>query len=439
MEAFGSAESFARTLLHGVLFLGDQVIPDIFLYISTPFCGAITANGALKRFIEESLRSGAIIPAFRSDTGGSFIDNFAEIRSQNILGLQPNAESVALWLQEAVKGVRLHYKIWPTAPVSVGFRKLLENTIFGTATSAESGIISTFLHDSEPIREAILSTASADSLGGWRRGDLQNIVGRYTGAIGPGGEINDISKVWQASNDAKTSETSRRLLKWINYCYHFNQGRMLELSPGLTALDDADMEFAVLLAQGNSEAHTESGHHIASSFALPSTDALLSIDPAELLSIRSSNIGQSYFESLKNWKINPSESSAAELLSSLENYATHLTSAYLRKGKSYVNWEWFIHAAIPTGASIKRANLRDLALELGKEAISELASVSGLGLLSLFGKTAAATFECLPGRAREIVAPVFGANQRIEFEIKDGLHKLKQAKVAVGKVEASFD
>lgn len=439
MELFSSAKEFERSLVHSVLFQGDQLVSDVFFYVSSHMGVAVKEHSRLGKFIEESLRQRAIIPAFRSDCGGSFTDNLAEIQLAGILGLQSDVAEVAKKLEKATRGIRLHYQVWPKTPLSVGFRSLLEGNLLNFNRKFQSETMEKFYRESEPLREAILLTASADSYGGWRRGDLINAVGQYTGIVSSNCKIHDAGEILRAIAGREDGALIQKFLKWVIYCYQYNQGRMLTSSPGLTALDENDLEFILPLGGDKWDTVSLGRGHVASLISIPSPAALLTVEPSELFRIRNGEAGQNYFVALKKWKLRPEAASAEFLQSSLEVYVAQLTATFLKYGKHLANWEWYLHAAIPTSKSSRSASRWDLAIDLGKEAAIELASIPGFGILSLFGRVAAATYEFIPAKAREILSPVFGTNDRVEFDITDGMHRIKNAKAIEDKSDAAFD
>lgn len=65
MESFLDAEAFRRALVYGVLFHGDQVIPDIFLWISNRLAEFATIDPCAQAFLEACVRNAAIVPSFQ--------------------------------------------------------------------------------------------------------------------------------------------------------------------------------------------------------------------------------------------------------------------------------------------------------------------------------------------------------------------------------------
>jgi hypothetical protein len=406
MEAFLDRNAFRRGLVNGILFHGDLIIPDIYLYISSRLAEIIDSDPAGYSFLRTCIRNGVVVPAFRKDTKGSFRDNLEDIQLEGIQGIHSSAANIADKLQEAAYGKRLNYLIWPTKPFSVGYKATVERVFLANNIPSGAPQLERFWDVTKEFRLAVVGETGQDSFGGFRRGDLYNSVARYLAAGST--PVHDIRIVWEGLEDQQQADSVRRMLKWINYCYHYNHGRMFGLSPALASMDALDLEFARLLAQ--LDFAQDSAIIFQQTFQLPSVDALLTIDSDRVLDVRDSDVGADYFVSLLNWQQHPSEDSAHVLLDRLDRYTSKLRGLFIEHGRSVLNWEWYLRALIPCG----RSRWKSIAMELGKEIAGNL--IPGIGLMSLVGKLAAATYESLPSSVQGALGPLLGIGKRVRIE-----------------------
>ncbi len=410
MEAFLDRDAFRRSLVYGVLFHGDLVIPDIYLYNSTRLDELLNSDPYGWRFLLHCVRNGAVIPAFRRDTKGSFRANLEDIQRDGIQGVHDRAADIADKLQEAVKGKRLHYLVWPAQPFSVGYKATVERVLLASDIPAGAARLQQFWEATREFRSAVVGETGADSLGGFRRGDLYNSVVRYLAA--GSGVVQDIRAVWEGLKDQQLADSARRMLKWVNYCYHYNHGRMFALHPALASLDPLDTEFSRLLAQ--LDGTSDNAAVFQQGFQFPSVDALLTVDPDRIFGVRDSEIGADYFAALSAWQRSPREDAAQVLLDILDHYTSRLRGLYLEHGRSIVNWGWFLRALIPGGKSRWGSVGKEVGMELGKELAGNV--IPGIGLMSLVGKLAAATYESLPWSAQAALGPLLGIGKRVRIE-----------------------
>lgn len=418
MESFISRDEFSRALVYGLLFHGDLIIPDIFLYVSRHFASLLVDNKWAGRFIAAAVRNGALIPAFRQNSKGNFRDNLKEIRNENISGLHAGADAICSKLEEAIIGKRLHAKTWPDDPLSVGYKRILERIFLGDPSSSVSPELERVWEETKELRTDILPSIKPDPLGGIRRGDVMDAVMlHYTGHSQT---VHDIRNIRAHLTDQKSSDVPMRFLKWINYCYQFNQGNMFALNPSLCSMDEVDIHFARHLAQTSQPESVSNA--LNQGFRLPSIEALLTVDPVHIFNIRDSETGARYFSAAVTWQTNPSEAAADELLDSLDRYTDDINRAYIEKGNSRFNWEWHLQANIPTGPS-QWGNLgRRTATELAKEMAGQV--VPGVGFLSLVGKLAAATYQSLPAANKEKWGPSFGINKRVRIDLEREMERV---------------
>lgn len=410
MEAFADISFFKRSLLHHVLFHGDLIIPDVFLYISNRLHHIVVSNDPIRSFLEASLRGGAIMPAFRSDEKNNFRDNLAEIRGQEIQGLHPAADDICSFLEAAVRGKRQHYRTWPKAPLSVGYLHTLERVFLSDPVTAKSAAFEKTWTRIGAMRRTILETVARDSFGGVRRGDLMNAMHLYVNNEKQ--VVNDVRAIWKDLRDQDAISDVKKFIKWFNYAYQYNQGRMFGLGPALGAMDEIDVEFSSHLCATSPE--EQDGRLWSDTFVIPSEEALLTVDARFLFDVRDGQTGNDYFKAVEAWQRQPSEESSNVLLDRLKAYTTELCRLYIAKGRNLLNWEWHIKAHIPEDKIWNKAGLA-----LAKDVIGGL--IPHFSLLSLIGPLGAATYAWWPAS----LARPLGIDNRIRLEV-DAVTKRSQ-------------
>jgi hypothetical protein len=412
MEAFADRSSFKRSVLLHVLFHGDLVIPDVFLYISNHLHDVIGCGDPIGDFIAEGIRNGAVLPAFRSETNATFTDNLAEIRAQGIQGLHPGADKIRDFLEAAIRGKRLQFRTWPKQPLSVGYLQTLERVFLSDPATSISANFEKVWTRSKALRHAVLGDTSRDGLGGVRRGDLMNATHLHVNKANDA--VDDIRTIWKSLQDEALVTDVKKFLKWSNYAYQYNQGRMFGLAPSLASMDDLDVEFSNHLAA--SVAEDENGSLWNDHFVIPSEEALLTVGPSYLFDVRDGARGTDYFEAVEAWQRQPSAESSNVLLDRLDAYSHELNRLYIAKGRNVLNWEWHIKAHIPDDKIWNRTGIA-----LARDAIGHF--IPHFGLLSLVGPLGAATYEWWPAA----VAKQLGIRNRVRLELDSKVRRLQPA------------
>jgi hypothetical protein len=178
--------------------------------------------------------------------------------------------------------------------------------------------------------------------GGLRRGTVHNAILRWcSGKTTTVGGIEDI--LVEIGDDQV--ETIKRFLKWVTYCYQYNQGRMLDLRPGLLSVDEIDHEFVRRVAYLNEDL---SGSMITETFRFPSAEAILTVDPDKILDMRNKGGGLEYFHAVERGQEKPSETSACLVLDALEKYTGDITKLFISEGRHILNWEVYLKACCQT-------------------------------------------------------------------------------------------
>lgn len=416
MEPFIDDGAFLRSLVYGVLFHGDLIIPDIFFFISTRILSIFDNDENAWGFFSTCVRDGAAIPMFRKETHGSFNASLSGLIEDRIQGIHSRAYEIANKLDDVCFGKRVHYRLWPTSPISVGFRNTLRHTLLSENISSSSTQFERFWEDTLEIRTTIINDTAPDNLGGLRRGDVFNSLAMHL--QGKSREINDCREIWQSIRDESAINQARRLVKWINYCYHFNQGQSLSSHAGLSSLDALDTDFTLLLRSNFDSDECETFQR---SFSLPGAAALLTIDPRSLLDLRESKIGVEYYCSLLAYQKHPTADSAKMLIDALHQYTSSLRGLYLANGKHFLNWEKILLARIPAGKSAWGGHVKDIAWT-GAKKLAHAPSI-----MSLAGKVASAAYVFMGEDWQRKLGPFFGMKKTIQFETNSKLIKSNEA------------
>jgi hypothetical protein len=427
MESFVDLAAFREALVYGILFQGNLVIPDIFQFISGHMAELLLTDPLARNFITYGFRHGAIIPAFRTDNGGSFRASLKEIKASRIQGLHPQAEQMASILDDGVGDQHLYYRLWPKEALSVGYRKTLERCLLAPDIAAKFPDLGPLWKESADMREAMIQGTFADELGGFRRGDLYNALNCFLNKDPV--PVHDIRSIWTKLSDQQSVSIAQRMLKWLNYCYSYNQGRMFDLKPELSALDNTDIQFVRHLAALND---TDGSAPIFSEeFRIPSAAAMLTIDPAQIYEVRNSELGTNYFTALNTWRLAPSDNTSDALLERLRAYTAAIHTAYLACGKSIFNWQWHLKVHVPCGKTRWGRVGRNAFGAMASEAIGSL--IPHIGLASIVGQFAAATYETLPANVRDKIGPPMGIDTRTRIEISEHLTQLYSGDKASGE------
>jgi hypothetical protein len=151
MEYFLDTESFYDSLISGLLFQGNIVIPDIFFYISEHIADLVTRKGSNyfgagrnepSDFFIAGLQEGIIIPSFRNKGIESFRENYRSIVEEGIQGLLPEAESIATSLGNAAeRSSRFNPSYWPEEYLSEGFEERTKEVLLTEIATDQSPVL----------------------------------------------------------------------------------------------------------------------------------------------------------------------------------------------------------------------------------------------------------------------------------------------------------
>jgi hypothetical protein len=414
METFQTRAEFKRTFVLTMLFLGDVSIPDSFLYASNYLWGSIKDDKRFETFVVHSLRNSAITPFFREDCGNSFVRNLKNIQETTApTTLHPEAMQIADFFERSAVGIRRQYRLWPRQRVSVGYRQILERTLLSDHVPEGTEHLEKFWDQTQEIRSALIGEITPDDVGGFRRLDIYTAAHQYV--LGKGEAVETVRDLWNNMTDAGLSEKIHRMLKWVNYCYYYNQGVMFQTDPGLSNLEEIDIEFSRHLALTQDGRQTSD--KIEQMLLVPSTDAILTVDPNFLFELRNSEIGENYFKSVRAWQQLPTDDTTHQLLDSLTAYTEALHNVYITHGRNIANWAWLLRALVP----VARSRWGRVGLDVGKEVATAAIeqAVPFIGLVSaIVGRSAAALYESLPMRVAEPLGRALGINRRVRIMIE---------------------
>jgi hypothetical protein len=103
----------------------------------------------------------------------------------------------------------------------------------------------------------------------------------------------------------------------------------------------------------------------------------------------------------------------------LNEYTAAIHAVYLARGKSLFNWSWHLKAHIPCGKTRWGKVGRNALSTMASEAASEI--IPHIGIASIVGQVAAATYETLPASMREKIGPPIGIGTRSRLEVSEEL------------------
>ena len=107
----------------------------------------------------------------------------------------------------------------------------------------------------------------------------------------------------------------------------------------------------------------------------------------------------------------------------LHAYTAAIHAVFLARGKSVFNWEWHLKAHIPCGKTRWGKLGRNSLGFMASEAIGSV--VPHIGLASIVGQFAAATYETIPAKLRHKIGPAMGIGTNSRIEVSEGLTQFK--------------
>jgi len=378
MLPFLNEREFRRGLVLSVLFQGDLVIPDVFFFDS-PY---------LRRFILHERRSpfstwvksGMIVPAFRDSGDKSFMQCFERITASNIVGVPEEAADIAKLLDKACllsREARTVY--WPKERFDLGYKTVTTQAMMGELAVDDPRLIELWAR-TENLRIECFNDALANSPdSGLRRGELYKSIARYYKLSETAAD--DIRQLMDGASGPEDHADLRYILKWTNYCYHYNQGKMLGLMPSLQSLDALDVSFSRQLNRSgvNSDPCNEA---IEQSFDFYSLDHLLSVPAGKLVEVRNSDKGVLYFSALQTYQANPNDETGGQLRERLTQYADSIRLTVVTSGASVVNPDLLLTLILPTNPASNPAAI--LTRELAEFFLGKIADYTLLRSVSKY-------------------------------------------------------
>ncbi|MCH7974367.1 MAG: hypothetical protein IH949_10865 [Bacteroidetes bacterium] len=407
MEAFFTPGSFYQHLLFAILFQGNVTIPDIFFYISNNLRDTILVNKNPHFFY--ALSEGLIIPAFRSDVGGTFRKNLKEIQEQNIQGVLPEAQQVASLLDEAIlNSNRFSYRLWPNKQFSTEYENIVQDLFIENSPTTSDIDFNRLWEQTQKMREDIISEAVAlTEGGGLRRGTIYNVIAKYYNLNFP--IINDVKILFNNIKDLDELKKVRSIIKWFNYCYHYNQSKMFKLDLSLIALDRFDINFTEGFHIRLKE--TKSVNILHSTVEIPSADQLLTVKPKILFEIRNGEIGMQYFRLLTEWLKHPSVKTAESLLDGIQKYTSAICRTYIENGHNVIRPRYLLEAHIPASNSPASQFFANRLLALIETLILPV------GLIGFVSDTISCGYYLFPGGLQKVINKIVQIDEVINFEI----------------------
>jgi hypothetical protein len=407
MEVFLQKGSFYRHLVFSMLFQGDLIVPDIFFYISNNIRNL--AEDEKQPLLLSALTEGMIVPSFRSDVEGSFVRNLAEIRDQSIQGVLYESERLAQILDKSVANSRHYaYTHWPNETLSEGYEQVVRKTLLASDPPDDDVRFVQLWDETRTLRESVVSHAIEGIRGkGLRRGELYNALARFYHidlAV-----VNDVKVILRRITDPDEKKKVKTVIKWINYCYHYNQGKMFKLQPSLAELDTLDIGFTRSFYSQKEE--NSQGNYFDTLVELPSTRQLLTIEPRRIFEVRNGETGVQYFKSLSEWQMNPSELTSKSLLEAITAYAGSIRTAYVQYGRNVLHPRLIIKIIIPTN----KGKTSDFILN-SLYGFAET-FIDPLGLISFVADTVACGYYIFPIWAKKAIDRMLHINEMIKLDI----------------------
>ena len=424
MEGFLQPHSFDRHFLFSILFQGNLVIPDIFFYISNHIRNRVLNKES--SIFNVALSEGIIIPSFRSNQQGSFRLNLEEIYDQKIQGIQVDAVKIASILDEkAQDNNKYAYQRWPDVMLSEGFERTSKQALLNSNSHSEDPEFQKLWEETKELRERCVLEASDLSLGkGLRRGTSFNAVAAYFGFQNE--EVEDVNALINKIEDPTNRNVAKRILKWVNYCYHFNQGKMFDLQPSLPELDHFDVIFSENFYSNNNDT-LPCDELLQKTIEIPSPSQLLTVNPTILFEMRNGEAGLKYFKNLREWQSAPSDISAEKLLISLESYSQEIKSIYIKHGKNILRPRHLLQANVPVKNSQWAPFLLDRTIALVET------FAFPVGILGFVTDTVSCGYYLFPEKVKGFIDSILGIKHVVDFEFEQNrkLIKCSRAKLSV--------
>ena len=364
MTPFVTAGRFRMAVVEGLLFHGDLIIPDAFWFMSKHLADDIRSGE--DSVVLPALQQGWIRPHFREKVGGLFGKGLAEIRSQGIIGLLPDAEDLANQLDRyAQQGVRYRFAHWPSRLVGRSFLTEIQRTLVSDDPPTRGALVERIWHRTREMRNDCVSEAldrSRDST--LRRGELLDVVGRRHAGWKRTPKVPNADALLQVCPRWKRPFV-RPYIHWVNQCYQRNQARLFR-KQWICTIGKGAQQVGAFATTRDKEA-TGLVDVIERDFALPPLYRMASVAPAATLALRASPEAKAYFRAFAEWRKSPeSNPDRMELLSTLDEYCGRIHSEYTQiiKAKALQT----MRMVLPTRAQEEK----ELALQVAWNGIGQI-------------------------------------------------------------------
>lgn len=344
MRPYLTPAEFARSLISRLVFEGDLAISDAFWFMSHHLTAAAERPG----LVREGLRAGAIQPWFRKPST-TFTNGLQAIRDDHIIGLLPNAESLAKDLDRDLDGSITPGR-WPEQKlVGASFLDEVQNVFQAKRPPIDVPHALEIWNATGPWRTEAVKLAIHQEDGTLRRGKLLDVVGRTLGWKKKE-EVPNAAVLLQLARRVGKEDLVRPYVAWVNQVYQKNQADQFQLGGALRAGRAVEqLGLYGMLSPGRLRTDI-----IRTVVPIPSPSTMQK-EPAALLRVRAS-AGTQYFARLRQWQEDGREPDV--VLEALDAYATALRAAFPRQPLVRLDY-WLSLDDIAANRGILTASIRD--------------------------------------------------------------------------------
>ena len=342
MEGYFSFQDWERHLLEGLLFERRLVVPDTFFFISGYLESHVdnAERRGQRPLFEAAVSRGLIVPAFRRQDS-SFADILAVVRKQKIVGIRPQADTMAVRLDNALNrssaSPPAHLPITDFGSLATrvlapdAFDESLSRLIPPGDIGGSRPLLTVeeLWERSKPWRQtalerAIIRSASrGDGSPDLRRGDWMSEAGWMMGWPAKT-EVHDVQDAVKCLPDSRDRAAAFHFFRWMSECYQACGAMKMNLLPGFPGCDPRSAVVANSLIPSDSFA-SEVYVELPIEVEIPPTHVLLQLASDSLLDARL-DVGEEYLTALDLWRNQPSDSTRNSLERFARAYARHLCS-----------------------------------------------------------------------------------------------------------------
>ncbi|WP_261564652.1 hypothetical protein [Frankia gtarii] len=260
------------------------------------------------------------------------------VENQGILGLMPHEVNrrAARRFDQAAGSGGFRYTTWPTSRLLAQsyeerLASILEPDDLPLSTlnldDPDQARLQTVWQEARPWRHDAFEEAVRSSPGGLRRGAFMSAIGRSLGLAGP---LHDIREIFLAAAQSGYSgaklEALHGVCRLMNDCYLYNLASEHQNDINFPEFDTWAQ--LVLGAPGAEPLEPARGHQwptFEHAVNMPSPDAPMTLDPTELLAVRS-DVYLDCDAALSEWQSSPGQNDEDHLRSALDAYAGAIRS-----------------------------------------------------------------------------------------------------------------